>query len=495
MVKKDIIAVLSATRRNKMDEVIRQLEELGFFEAPASIRHQNNYDGGLAEHSFMVYEEAISIRESLISYYPELEASLPLDSVAIATLLHDVCKSDVYHKSATGKYYKDMSGFPAGHGEKSVIMLLRMGLKLTDDEILAIRWHMGNHEAKEGSQEYVCMRLAMDKCPLLRVVLQADARASRKAIHIKEGENKSLWNTDLWIKNFRFASLQKDTEKQHSLRRKVYDTTLKAAMDGYYSLNEDTVITLPLNPDIAQQTVFCEKEIRPKEPTHEFDTLISVKGQDCLDLAHKLALEEGSDSVAVLNLASWKSPGGGVMKGAGAQEEYLFRCTDYFRSLYQYMDYAPQYNIVRNMKHSYPLNEQFGAVFSRGVTVFRGNEASGYSFLEKPWKVNFIAVAAHRNPQIFMMDGEPRLVPEEVTFMEDKVRSILRIALRNGQTTLVLGALGCGAFHNPPKHVAEIFKAVLAEDEFDGVFKAIYFAIIDDHNSNGNLAAFQKVFK
>ena len=103
--------------------------------------------------------------------------------------------------------------------------------------------------------------------------------------------------------------------------------------------------------------------------------------------------------------------------------------------------------------------------------------------------------AAHRNPQTVVVNGEPRLVPEEVSFMEDKVRSILRIALRNGQTTLVLGALGCGAFHNPPKHVAEIFKAVLVEDEFDGVFKAVYFAIIDDHNSNGNLEAFQKVSK
>ena len=183
-----------------------------------------------------------------------------------------------------------------------------------------------------------------------------------------------------------------------------------------------------------------------------------------------------------------------MLFGSGAQEEYLFRCTDYYRSLYQYTDYSMKYGIDKNPNHSYPLNEKHGAVFSRGVTVFRGNEASGYPFLKEPWHVNFIAVAAHRNPECFYKNGEKRLVPSEVDFMEDKVRSILRIALRNEQTTLVLGALGCGAFHNPPTHVAEIFRSVIEEEEFAGVFKAIYFAIIDDHNSNGNFASFKEVF-
>ena len=128
------------------------------------------------------------------------------------------------------------------------------------------------------------------------------------------------------------------------------------------------------------------------------------------------------------------------------------------------------------------------------MTVFRGPEAQGYPLLSQPWKVNFIAVAAHNNPPTTFVNGETRFTAPEVAFMATKARTILRIALNNGQETLVLGALGCGAFHNPPKHVAEIFKTVLQEPEFAGAFKAVYFAIIDDHNSNGNLAAFKKVF-
>jgi uncharacterized protein (TIGR02452 family) len=81
-----------------------------------------------------------------------------------------------------------------------------------------------------------------------------------------------------------------------------------------------------------------------------------------------------------------------------------------------------------------------------------------------------------------------------------KIRTILRIALAHGHDSLVLGAFGCGAFRNPPKHMAELFKAVFAEDEFINRFRKIVFAIVEDHNSRrehnpeGNLKPFMEVF-
>jgi uncharacterized protein (TIGR02452 family) len=64
----------------------------------------------------------------------------------------------------------------------------------------------------------------------------------------------------------------------------------------------------------------------------------------------------------------------------------------------------------------------------------------------------------------------------------------------------VLGAFGCGAFENPPEHMAELFKEVFAEGEFLNRFKVIVFSIIDNHNSrkkhnpDGNVVPFVKVF-
>lgn len=46
--------------------------------------------------------------------------------------------------------YKD---FPIGHGEKFVILLFCNGIALSDDEMLAIRWHMGAWEINLNTYE------------------------------------------------------------------------------------------------------------------------------------------------------------------------------------------------------------------------------------------------------------------------------------------------------------------------------------------------------
>lgn len=153
--KERFVEIFTATGRENMDYVIEDLEALGFFEAPASVRNHFNFPGGLVQHSLNVYDMAMELREITIKMRPDLTDQLPVDSIAISALLHDVCKADIYKKETRGRkteagqyekfeeYKVDYSNFPLGHGEKSVIMLLRSGLDLEDDEIMAIRWHMG----------------------------------------------------------------------------------------------------------------------------------------------------------------------------------------------------------------------------------------------------------------------------------------------------------------------------------------------------------------
>ncbi len=185
--KQRFIDTLKATGRENIDYVIQDLESWGFFEAPASVRNHFNHPGGLLEHSLSVYGAAMSVRSSMIALRPSLEARLPEKSVAIAALLHDVCKTDVYRKvqrarrNEVGQYEKfdeyqvDYSNFPVGHGEKSVIMLLRSGLDLEDEEILAIRWHMGPWDLAGGSIEQErSYRAAGAKTPLLALIHTAD---------------------------------------------------------------------------------------------------------------------------------------------------------------------------------------------------------------------------------------------------------------------------------------------------------------------------------
>ena len=148
-------SILQATGRDGMDYVLEDLDSWGFFEAPASSRNHFNFPGGLAQHSLNVYDTAMAVRDAIIKLRPDTEQKLSPESVAIAALLHDVCKTNIYRlvkrkqKDEIGMwvdvtaYEVDYSELPVGHGEKSVIMLLRSGLDLEDEEIFAIRWHMG----------------------------------------------------------------------------------------------------------------------------------------------------------------------------------------------------------------------------------------------------------------------------------------------------------------------------------------------------------------
>ena len=58
---------------------------------------------------------------------------------------------------------------------------------------------------------------------------------------------------------------------------------------------------------------------------------------------------------------------------------------------------------------------------------------------------------------------------------------------------MVLSAWGCGAFRNPPQHIAKLFLECLASEPLRGAFQTVTFAILEDHNSpvGGNLPPFR----
>ena len=94
--KQQFIERLLSTKREGMENVIKHLERLGFFTAPASTKFHLNVKGGLMQHSWNVCNTALMLREQMIQMKPELAEKLPVESVIIASLLHDVCKSDIY---------------------------------------------------------------------------------------------------------------------------------------------------------------------------------------------------------------------------------------------------------------------------------------------------------------------------------------------------------------------------------------------------------------
>ena len=181
--------------RKGINNLINYIENAcDFFQAPSSTIYHNNEVGGLAEHSWSVY----NILKKKVEEYG---LKTPPDSVAICGLCHDFCKINFYELQ---KKWKKLSEdviengrlvskgpwgqeeiwvtndtFPVGHGEKSVIILQQF-ISLTPEEIIAIRWHMAGFEPSVhfNYPSGYPFREATKKYPLLTAIICADMESS-----------------------------------------------------------------------------------------------------------------------------------------------------------------------------------------------------------------------------------------------------------------------------------------------------------------------------
>ena len=271
--------------------------------------------------------------------------------------------------------------------------------------------------------------------------------------------------------------------------RQIYQETILDCFEGeFHEPGESKLYKSEMHLDLQQETTA--------------ETKLSVVNNDCLFVGKQM-LDEGLNP-AVLNMASAYRPGGGVLNGARAQEECIFRRSNLFMSLYLYDRQMYDMVIEPNMdgmydlsfiQQGYPMDENFGGIYSDDVTVFKDGN---YEWLYNPYQTAFISVAAMninralRQGEQILVDG--RLSERAVAITKNKIRTIYRIGILHGHDSLVLGAWGCGAFGNPPEHMAQLFIDVLNEDEFHGRYKDIRFAIIEDHNSRGrNYQTFKNV--
>jgi len=138
-------------------------------------------------------------------------------------------------------------------------------------------------------------------------------------------------------------------------------------------------------------------------------------------------------------------------------------------------------------------------VVSPGVVVFRDTLDNGLVELpaDQRFVVAVMTVAGPRFPAV-VTEGEGEVVFKEESVVEEvreKVRLVLRMAAGEGVGRLVLGAMGCGAYGCPPRAVAKEMKGVLGEEEFEGWFESVDFAVYAKGPAGmRNLEAFREVF-
>ncbi len=179
-------------KREGVENLLDYLENSDFYIAPASTIYHGSYEGGLCEHCINVFHSLVA--ECKQTYGAKWQEQMSLESVAIVSLFHDLCKVNTYEpymrnvkNETTGKWeqvecYRKNVLFPLGHGEKSMFIVQNF-MSIEPEEALAIRWHMGAFDTGEYNNVNE-LSMAFEKCKLAFLLHIADI----KTTYLVEGE-------------------------------------------------------------------------------------------------------------------------------------------------------------------------------------------------------------------------------------------------------------------------------------------------------------------
>lgn len=257
--------------------------------------------------------------------------------------------------------------------------------------------------------------------------------------------------------------------------------------------------------DKIKNSMACNKVISEKNAdtilqnlTHERET-----GKEAEIIVSKKRSFEAASAyrgkhISVLNFASATNPGGGVTKGASAQEECLCRVSTLYKCIS-----ASEITEAFHKKHWRALKtgemDSFyndDCIQTCNVTVFKSDTAKTVLLPEKDWlDVDVISCAA---PNLRRMSQHNKHWKKNVTDQElldiykKRINRVLDIARYAKSEVVILGAFGCGAFANPPELVAKAMHASIDEHKYD--FETIELAVYCPLRDTSNYEVFAKEF-
>ena len=241
--------------------------------------------------------------------------------------------------------------------------------------------------------------------------------------------------------------------------------------------------------------VFYEDDYPAFDSSKRKDMRVTVTGDRSFQAAMRLAKENPGKTIAVMNFANAFHAGGGVTRGCSAQEECLCRCSTLYPLLYRRTlrdSYYAHHHKLNTAKASDSL------IYTEGVVICKTDEDLPKRMEKKDWvNVDVITIAA---PDLRTKSNMHAALVGDGTYMNSaelfgyhvkRAIHMLTVAAAKGADILVLGAFGCGAFHNDPEVVARAYKTVL--QEFPAVFDKIEFAVYCSPAGSKNYDVFDRI--
>ena len=260
-------------------------------------------------------------------------------------------------------------------------------------------------------------------------------------------------------------------------------------------IKSDTVLSASVAAAKKNTKVYYEDDYPQFDMGVEKEERISVTKDRSYQAAMRLSRENPGKKVAVMNFANAFHAGGGVTKGASAQEECLCRCSTLYPLLYRRTLRDTYY------KHHHDLNTSKASdslIYTEGVVICKTDDDHPKRMEQKDWvTVDVITIAApdlrDKSNRYAALVGNGTYMNHAELFGYHVKRAIhmLTVAAHKGADILVLGAFGCGAFQNDPSVVAKAYKVAL--EEFPKVFDKIEFAVYCSPKDQRNYEEFYKV--
>lgn len=229
---------------------------------------------------------------------------------------------------------------------------------------------------------------------------------------------------------------------------------------------------------------------KSQSTSQEQPTQILVLPGDWGEVTHGLTKRYGT-CFAVLNMANAYVPGGAYVEGAIAQEENMYRRSD----CHFYIS-PPHYDAERDRytpEATRLLSAEDGVVYldvEHPRVCIRGPEDRSALDLGYPW------LDEEEIFPFYELKAAAQDLREGDLFDPAKARRQIRAQLATlkaaQQRHVVFGAFGCGAFRNPAKQVARIYREQIAEFRHD--FEVIAFAVFNAGYGPDNFTPFYAEF-
>lgn len=254
-----------------------------------------------------------------------------------------------------------------------------------------------------------------------------------------------------WMDKTSRAQQAKDWTEKNS---KVFASQIKRAVESSQIYDSNSQFTVP-------------KKVESMP--------IDLVAMDSTGAIYEYAKKE-KGTLAVLNFASYKNPGGGFLSGSRAQEECLCHESYLYNVLTQFPDYY-----AWNNNHKNRCLYENRAIYSKEI----GFENNG--------TITFCDVITCAAPNISPSRkyGYGISEAENSVALDSRIKFVLSIAADQKVDTFILGAFGCGVFGQDATEVAQTFKKYLSTDF--KAFKQVVFAIPTNVHSE-NYTKFYEVF-